>query len=514
MGTSRRKFIKSSALFTLFTLGTTKSFSKETKKSQRFDEVFDVVVVGSGISGTIAAIRSAERGARTLLIEKMGRLGGTSRISGLNFACVGSPAQQEKGIKDTPEKLANDMYKVSGGLGDYELALQMAKNTSLAEKFLRERGVQWDGRLAKLGGHSEPRVLFAKGDGAGMLTALWRHMESLKNLTVRTHVKADELILNSSGEVSGIKVRNNYLFDETLNDEAKNVSGDAESVGIRQALIFATGGYSRDKKFRAIEVPFLAGVATTTNPGATADALKILVRAGAQPVHLSLFRFAYPLPTEDMVWGVLIDPATSKRFINEGESRNTLATSVLVLRTRNGDKKPFMVYDETALSKFHNTNRIQRSLNGLNGIDGTMYSFNSLDKLAKFYGADAETLKASLEKYNEMIKNKHDDDFGKPLERSGRNIEPLNLNGTLYGIVVNPRLNYTPGGIKTDKKARALRLADGEPIPRLYVIGEAAGGLHGQERMTACSMPDCATSAITAADHATSLPKLKGENHE
>ena len=68
------------------------------------------------------------------MIEKMSRLGGTSRISGLNFACVGSPAQKAKGVKDTSEQLASDMYKVSGNMGDYEKALEMAKNLRLTAK--------------------------------------------------------------------------------------------------------------------------------------------------------------------------------------------------------------------------------------------------------------------------------------------------------------------------------------------------------------------------------------------
>ena len=76
-----------------------------------FAEDFDVIVVGSGIAGTMAAIAAAENGSRVLMIEKMNRLGGSSRFSGLNFACVGSPAQKAKGIKDTPESLARDIGK-------------------------------------------------------------------------------------------------------------------------------------------------------------------------------------------------------------------------------------------------------------------------------------------------------------------------------------------------------------------------------------------------------------------
>ena len=475
--------------------------------NRAFDETFDVIVVGSGVAGTVAAIAAAEKGARVLLIEKMNRLGGTSRFSGLNFACVGSPAQKQKAIKDSPEALAQDMAKVSGGFGNYDLALHMAKNTARAEAFLTARGVKWDGRLLKLGGHSAQRCLIPEGDGAGLLTALWSHMKSLKNLTVRINCKADDVIFDSKGRAVGLEVREDYRFAmNDSDDDINNKSGKPRRILARQGVIFASGGYARDKTFRSIEVPFLAGVSTTTSEGATAGALKTLMRAGARPIHLMLYRFAYALPTEDMVWGMMIDPATGKRFMSEGASRNTLAEGSLKLRMRNGDRKPFMIYDDEALSKFHNVNRIGRSLNGLNGIDGTMYKFNTLNELCEHYGADPAEVERSLAAYNAGIRAGKDA-FEKPLERSGRKVEPISEKGPFYGIVISPRLNYTPGGIRFNKKAQAISATTNLPIPGLYVCGEAGGGLHGAERMTACSMPACAVFGLIAGEQAASQSK-------
>jgi 3-oxosteroid 1-dehydrogenase len=45
-------------------------------------EAFDVVVVGSGAAGAMAALRSADRGLRVLIIEKAHKFGGTSATSG------------------------------------------------------------------------------------------------------------------------------------------------------------------------------------------------------------------------------------------------------------------------------------------------------------------------------------------------------------------------------------------------------------------------------------------------
>src|SRR4051812_45263577 len=89
----------------------------------KWDETFDVIVVGTGLAGMSSGITAAEKGSQTVILDKMSRLGGTSLISGLNFACVGSGFQKAQGIKDQPEWLANDMTAVSGGLGDPALAL-------------------------------------------------------------------------------------------------------------------------------------------------------------------------------------------------------------------------------------------------------------------------------------------------------------------------------------------------------------------------------------------------------
>lgn len=491
MTTSRRRFLAAAAALPV----AAGAVSARTAESSAWDETFDVIVVGSGVAGTIAAIAATEKGANVLMIEKLNRTGGTSRFSGLNFACVGSPAQKERGIEDTPEALATDMARVSGGVGNYGLALVMAKNTARVEKFLTDRGVRWDGRLLKLGGHSAERCLIPEGDGAGLLAALTKHMATLSNLTVRTQVKADEVLFEGD-RVAGLAVREGYVFGE---GDDGNRTGTKRRIRALRAVIFATGGYARDRAFRAVEVPFLDGVSTTTSHGATADALKTLVRAGARSMHLSLYRFAYPLPTEDMVWGVLIDPATGERFMSEGSSRNELAVGTLKRRLTNGDKKPFMVYDEKALGKFHNLNRVGRSLNGLNGIDGTMFKFDTIEALAKHYGAAPAKVQKTLETYNRAIAAGKDEAFGKSLVRTERKVEPIDMKGPFFGIVISPRLNYTPGGIRTNEKAQALDW-NGNPIPGLYVAGEAAGGLHGEERMTACSMPDCSVFGLIAGE--------------
>lgn len=50
-----------------------------------FGRTFDVIVIGAGSAGIMAAIQAARVGADTLLIEKNGMLGGTTTVASVNF---------------------------------------------------------------------------------------------------------------------------------------------------------------------------------------------------------------------------------------------------------------------------------------------------------------------------------------------------------------------------------------------------------------------------------------------
>ena len=54
-----------------------------------WDEAFDVVVVGYGYAGAVAAIEAADAGCSVMLIEKMSDPGGISICSGGNIRIRG-----------------------------------------------------------------------------------------------------------------------------------------------------------------------------------------------------------------------------------------------------------------------------------------------------------------------------------------------------------------------------------------------------------------------------------------
>ena len=47
-------------------------------------QTYDVIVAGGGAAGIVAAIQAARAGAKTLLVEKNGILGGTITVAGVS----------------------------------------------------------------------------------------------------------------------------------------------------------------------------------------------------------------------------------------------------------------------------------------------------------------------------------------------------------------------------------------------------------------------------------------------
>src|SRR6056297_898708 len=92
----RRKFLKSSmagaaGIFALSKTGI--AMDTGTGKNQKIfsssdfeiTNKVDVLVVGGGVAGTIAAIQAGRAGAKTLIVERNSKLGGTTTTGGVSF---------------------------------------------------------------------------------------------------------------------------------------------------------------------------------------------------------------------------------------------------------------------------------------------------------------------------------------------------------------------------------------------------------------------------------------------
>ena len=107
-------------------------FLKEPARKTPVEAEADVIVVGGGTSGVVAALAAAKTGAKTILVEKQGQLGGTLFGGGLviqgffNQYRLYPEAEKVQLIRGVPEQILNRMKQAGGtwGFVDAEIGEQ------------------------------------------------------------------------------------------------------------------------------------------------------------------------------------------------------------------------------------------------------------------------------------------------------------------------------------------------------------------------------------------------------
>ena len=104
---------------------------------------YDVVVVGGGGAGMSAAITAADEGARVLLVESEGALGGSTALSGGVFYAAGTPVQRECGIEDSAEALFDHYLALNQWAVDPAVAWRLCEDAAPTLDWLVGLGVEF-----------------------------------------------------------------------------------------------------------------------------------------------------------------------------------------------------------------------------------------------------------------------------------------------------------------------------------------------------------------------------------
>ncbi|MGH3241761.1 MAG: L-aspartate oxidase [Spirillospora sp.] len=227
----------------------------------------DVVVIGSGIAGLVAALRCRPRG-RVLLVTKALLDAGSTRWAQGGIAAALAP-------DDTPEEHLADTLTAGVGLCDEDAVRALVNEGPDAVRGLIELGAAFDRsvggeiELTREGGHHRRRIAHAGGDatGAEISRAL---LSALKDSGVEVieHALVLDLLKDGTGRAAGV----------TLHVMGEGQPGGVGAVRAR-AVVLATGGLGQ--VFSA-----------TTNPEvSTGDGVALALRAGADVADLEFVQF-------------------------------------------------------------------------------------------------------------------------------------------------------------------------------------------------------------------------------
>jgi len=216
----------------------------------------DVIVVGAGLAGLVAACELVERGNRVLIVEQenAANLGGQAYWSFGGLFFVDSPEQRRMGIRDSHELALQDwMGTVGFDRPEDYWPRQWAHayvDFAAGEKrsWLKARGLQifplvgWaerGGYDARGHGNSVPRFHITWGTGPALVEIFAKQLRGNQRVTFTHRHRVDELIVEA-GAVTG--VRGTVLEPSAA---ARGVASSRKALGkfeLRAAAVIVTSG--------------------------------------------------------------------------------------------------------------------------------------------------------------------------------------------------------------------------------------------------------------------------------
>jgi len=484
----------------------------------------DVVVVGFGAAGAVAAINAHDHGATTIVLEKMKHPGGSSILAGGAMKAVHDVAKAIAYLTVTQggrvaEKLINTFAQGLYELPDYLKELAKVNNATVSVRppnvsagvypfpgadtfftaFIQEipgfKGYEWSNTGGNLNGQRLIKLLVDNIEARG--------------IPVFYNTPVSSLITDAEGAVAGVKA--------VLN-------GKETLIKARKGVILATGGFEFNEKlkreyFEAIPVYSMG------NPGNTGDGILMAQKAGAALWHMWHFHGSYGFKFPDFEPAIRIAPGGArnderkivwilvdqfgKRFMNEYHPapQDTMHRPLeyfdpdlpgypripaIMIFDEDGRKigriaNPLTAYEKHNYNwSFDNSAEVER---------GWIKKYDSIEALAEGFNLDANKLRATIERWNQQVENGNDEDFGRP----PGTIVPIK-NPPFYAVHVWPICTNTQGGPEHDEKQRVLD-PYGNPIPRLYAVGEL-GSFFGHLYLLGGNLSECVISGRIAGKEA------------
>jgi fumarate reductase flavoprotein subunit len=407
----------------------------------------------------IASLAAEERGMEVMLLEKEKKVGGNTSLSQGMIPAAETRFQKAAGIDDTPELMAEDIFKKNNYESDPEITLHLCKESkNLVEWLVDSVGIHLDIVTDFIyPGHSRHRIHAPSTRKGEEIVKELRHIVSNRgNILLVTQAPVRDLIATEAdGGVIGLEVE---IFGQGINRvRAKKV-------------ILACNGFGNNKEMLKKYIPEMADAFYFGHEGNTGEGILWGMELGAATQHMGAYQahgsVAFPHATL-LTWVVIVNGGfqvnkQGRRFSNEYTGYSEHAIEVL----NQEDKIAIEIFDE----------RIYQSVLGFEDFKqcieiGAMKKAETIGELAEMFQLPPEEVRRTLESYN--------------LAAEGRAKDPLgreNFQGPLkppyYGVRVAGALFHTQGGLKVNKRAQVLR-PDGSIIPNLYAGGGVAVGVSG-----------------------------------
>lgn len=429
-------------------------YEKEKDPVEQFEDCeTELVIIGAGGAGVMAAIRASELGIKTILLEKEGIIGGTTTVVGVGFNAGGTKLQSVVTVDDYYQHLV-DSGSLTDSNGNYgkeseDYTRAFADYAPAAVDYLVDCGLPI--KAIEDGGNnvgSHQLISQENGKlGEVLMELLSEELKKAENVDLRLNNEATHIIMED-GKVIGVEV------------SGKNGSYKISAENV----LIATGGYASSDEIIKEYNPSILGYNSTMCISSDGSGIKLGLEAGGvvtdmQKMTIRQLSVGYPgiggatYAHNTLKSGEILVDANGNRFVNEQASKNDLIAALNEL-----DKNTCYIIanQEMADGNDELAGLIKR---------GLMKQADTIEELAELLGMDEATLKATVDKFNESVKNGSDEEFGR---------EDLSISletGPYYGVEARPSRHYCNGGLITNGSTEVLN-ENMEAIEGLYAAGE------------------------------------------
>jgi fumarate reductase flavoprotein subunit len=428
-------------------------------EGKSFPTQTQVLIIGAGACGTIAALAAKEHGAEAFIVERDARPSGSTSLSSGQIPAAGTRLQRAAGLlDDTPDLLYKDILAKAHGECDHAVARVIAdeaKNT--IEWLVEKQKVPLTCILNfQYPGHSRPHMHAAKSlDGAELHAALLAAVQR-EEIPLATSAHATDLYADAGGRIRGVRVT--------------RPDGKAEDIGC-EALILACNGYGGSKEMLKRFIPEAAELFYEGHVGNQGDAVRWGEELGASLKDMGSFQGHGAMATPHGVhlnWATVTEGgfhvnAHGKRFSNENAGYSEQALKV----HRQPGSVAWAIWDERC-----DAIAMQQASHVEAKDAGAVKRCNSVEEIARVVGCDAKALAQTFADVAASVRGEKKDEFGRDFTKKPL-LKPPYCVSRIAGA-----LTHTQGGLEVNTEMRVLR-KDGKPFPNLFAGGGAARGLSG-----------------------------------
>jgi fumarate reductase flavoprotein subunit len=441
----------------------------------------DVVVIGSGATGLVAAVTAAQGGAKVILYEKQRSPGGTSNFFEGTFA-VESAMQREKYITYSRDEAFKGIMEYSHWRANARLVRAIVNESGDTIAWLQQQGVEFTDATINM--PNAPLTYHViKGHGAALVKALTTKAKEV-GVDLRLGIPVKR-ISKEGGRIAGVIIEQ-----------------DGEEIEVAaKAVVVASGGYANNKewikKYAGFDLD--VNVIPVGNVDKTGDGIRMAWEAGAAEEGMGLLELysAGPVGPEFAMMSPLELAAAQpnlwvtvrgERFCDESVSFYDSSLGNASAGQKEG-------YHYRLLDDSLKQEMLAKGIDKSVGVDnppgtrpvgfdkelaaaverGTTEVFvaNSVEELAGKMGVDTQALRATVDEYNAFCAKGHDDLFAK----EPKFLRPLKGPG-FYAIKARTVFLGSLGGIKINEHTEVVD-KKGKVIPGLYAGGFDAGGMWG-----------------------------------